>query len=203
MNTMNEKQNVPNRTLLLVDDDRLILSTLTNELIRAGYKVNSAESVNEAESWLDSNQRPDLVILDVNMPNRSGLELTKRLEELQHIPFILLTAHSEQEIIIQATESGAIGYLVKPVDISQLIPAIETALSRARDIQGLRGDKEQLQTALDTDRSISVAVGIIMDQRSISRDDALNQLRMSARSNHISLMSLATNVVKARETLNL
>lgn len=202
MNTINEI-NATNRSLFLVDDDRLILSTLANELTRAGYKVNSAESVSEAEQWLDSNQRPDLVILDVNMPNRSGLELTKRLKELQHIPFILLTAHSEQDIIIQATESGAIGYLVKPVDISQLIPAIETALSRARDIQLLREDKEQLQTALDTDRSVSVAVGIIMDQRSISRDDALNQLRISARSNHISLMSLATNIVKARETLNL
>lgn len=203
MKTINEKKNVSNSSLFLVDDDRLILSTLSNELIRAGYKVNSAESVKEAEIWLDNHQRPDLVILDVNMPNRSGLELTKRLEELQHIPFILLTAHSEQEIIIQATESGAIGYLVKPVDISQLIPAIETALSRARDMQLLREDKEQLQSALDTDRSISVAVGIIMDQRGISREDALNQLRMSARSNHISLMNLATNIVKARETLNL
>lgn len=202
MNTINEK-NATNRSLFLVDDDRLILSTLSNELTRAGYDVYSAESVSEAEQWLDSNQRPDLVILDVNMPNRSGLELTKRLEELQHIPFILLTAHSEQEIIIQATESGAIGYLVKPVDISQLIPAIETALSRSHDIQVLRGDKKQLQTALDTDRSISVAVGILMDQRGISRDDALNQLRKSARSNHISLMNLASNIVKARETLNL
>lgn len=202
MNTINEKK-ATNRSLFLIDDDRLILSTLANELTRAGYQVYSAESVSEAEQWLESNQRPDLVILDVNMPNRSGLELTKRLKELQHIPFILLTAHSEEDIIIQATESGAIGYLVKPVDISQLIPAIETALSRARDMQLLREDKEQLQTALDTDRSISVAVGIIMDQRSISRDVALNQLRISARSNHISLMNLATNIVKARETLNL
>ncbi len=202
MNTINEI-NATNRSLFLVDDDRLILTTLANELTRAGYKVNSAESVSEAEQWLDSNQRPDLVILDVNMPNRSGLELTKRLKELQHIPFILLTAHSEQDIIIQATESGAIGYLVKPVDISQLIPAIETALSRSRDIQVLREDKEQLQTALDADRSVSVAVGIIMDQRGISRDDALNQLRITARSSHVSLMNLATNIVKARETLNL
>lgn len=202
MNTINEKK-ATNKSLFLIDDDRLILSTLANELTRAGYQVHSAESVSEAEQWLESNQRPDLVILDVNMPNRSGLELTKRLKELQHIPFILLTAHSEEDIIIQATESGAIGYLVKPVDISQLIPAIETALSRARDMQLLREDKEQLQTALDKDRSISVAVGIIMDQRSISRDVALNQLRVSARSNHISLMNLATNIVKARETLNL
>jgi response regulator NasT len=193
----------PVRSLLLVEDDRLIISTLTTGLRKAGYHVNSAESVTEAESWLDSNERPDLVILDVHMPNRSGLELTKRLEELHHIPFILLTAHSEQEIIIQATESGAMGYMVKPVDISQLIPAIETALSRSDDLQGLRGDKKNLQAALDTDRSVSVAVGIIMDQRGVGREEALKELRKTARSNHITLSTLADNIVKSRETLNL
>jgi AmiR/NasT family two-component response regulator len=193
----------PVRSLLLVEDDRLIISTLTTGLKRAGYNVNSAESVTEAESWLDSNERPDLVLLDVHMPDRSGLELTKRLEELHHIPFILLTAHSEQEIIIQATESGAMGYMVKPVDITQLIPAIETAISRANELQDLRVDKKKLQEVLDNDRSVNVAVGIIMDQRGIGREDALNEIRKTARSNHISLITLAGIIVKSRENLNL
>jgi response regulator NasT len=144
-----------------------------------------------------------LVILDINIPDRSGLELTKRLEELHHIPFILLTAHSEQEVIIQATESGAMGYVVKPVNISHLIPVIETALSRASDLQGLRGDKKQLQTALDTDRSVSVAVGIIMDLQGISREDAFKQLRRTDRSKHIGLIKLAIDIVNSRETLNI
>jgi AmiR/NasT family two-component response regulator len=193
----------PVRSLLLVEDDRLIISTLTTGLKKAGYNVNSAESVTEAESWLDSNERPDLVLLDVHMPDRSGLELTKRLEELHHIPFILLTAHSEQEIIIQATESGAMGYMVKPVDITQLIPAIETAISRANELQDLRVDKKKLQEVLDNDRSVNVAVGIIMDQRGIGREDALNEIRKTARSNHISLITLAGIIVKSRENLNL
>jgi AmiR/NasT family two-component response regulator len=137
------------------------------------------------------------------MPDRSGLELTKRLEELHHIPFILLTAHSEQEIIIQATESGAMGYMVKPVDITQLIPAIETAISRANELQDLRVDKKKLQEVLDNDRSVNVAVGIIMDQRGIGREDALNEIRKTARSNHISLITLAGIIVKSRENLNL
>lgn len=197
------KLDTPVKSLLLVEDDRLIISTLTTGLKRAGYNVNSAESVTEAESWLDSNERPDLVLLDVHMPDRSGLELTKRLEELNHIPFILLTAHSEQEIIIQATESGAMGYMVKPVDITQLIPAIETAMSRASELQDLRVDKKKLQEVLDNDRLVSVAVGIIMDQRGINREDALNVVRKTARSNQISLTTLAGKIVKSRETLNL
>ncbi len=191
------------RHLLLVEDDRLIISTLTSGLVRAGYLVSSVESVDEAEAWLENNERPDLVLLDVRMPGRNGLELTKRLEELHHIPFILLTAHSEQEIIRQATQSGAMGYMVKPVDITQLIPAIETALSRAHDFQGLRGEKQQLQTALDADRSISVAVGIIMDQRGIGRIEAIELLRKTARSQHIKLVDLAMRIVSSREILNL
>lgn len=191
------------RHLLLVEDDRLIISTLTSGLVRAGYLVSSVESVDEAELWLENNERPDLVLLDVRMPGRNGLELTKRLEELHHIPFILLTAHSEQEVIKQATKSGAMGYMVKPVDITQLIPAIETALSRSHDFQGLRGEKQQLQTALDADRSISVAVGIIMDQRNIGRVEAMELLRKTARSQHIKLVDLAMRIVSSREILNL
>jgi two-component system, response regulator PdtaR len=85
-------------SLLLVDDDRLVLSTLTNGLTRAGYQITALESVDEAEVWLSENERPDMVILDVRMPKRNGLELTKRLEELNHIPFMLLTAYSEKEM---------------------------------------------------------------------------------------------------------
>lgn len=193
----------PVRSLLLVEDDRLILSTMTSGLARAGYRVSSAESVDEAEIWLENNERPDLVILDVNMPGRNGLELTKRLSELHHIPFILLTAHNEQDVIAQAAISGAMGYLVKPVDITRMIPTIETAISRAQDLQGLRGSKQQLQTALDGDRLVSTAVGIIMEQHRINQDDALELLRKTARSQQLKLNALALSVVNARETLNL
>lgn len=197
-------QTLPNkRSILLVDDDRLILSTLTNGLTRVGYQVSSAESVDEAELWLKNNDQPDLVILDVRMPDRNGLELAKTLNDFNQIPFILLTAHSDQEIITQAKECGAMGYLVKPVDISQLIPTIETALHRSQEIHSLRKSKHQLQTALDADRAISIATGIIMDQHSINHDDALELLRKTARSEHLKLFELASSIIISRETLNL
>lgn len=190
------------RSVLLVDDDRLILSTLTSGLTRAGYHISSVESVDEAEVWLKNNELPDLVILDVRMPVRSGLELTNCLDEL-HVPFILLTAHSEQDIIQQAVTSGAMGYLVKPVDITQLIPAIETAMTRSQELHGLRKAKQQLQTALDSDRAVSIAVGIIMDQHLLNHDNALELLRKMARSQNIKLAELASSIISARETLNL
>jgi Response regulator receiver domain. len=112
-------------TLLLVDDERLVLATLAQGLSKAGYAVSTAESVDEAEALLASGERPDLVILDVSMPGRNGLELAERLHSFDHIPFLLLTAYSDQAIVEQAAACGALGYLVKPVDTRQLVPAIE------------------------------------------------------------------------------
>jgi len=189
-------------SLLLIDDDRLILTILTDELTQAGYQVESVESVDEAETWLEVNNKPDLVILDVRMPERSGLDITKCLVELR-IPFILLTAYIEPDIIKRATEAGAATYIVKPIDTAELIPAIETALSGAHKLKNLRGENCHLQAALDADRAVSIAAGIIMEQNRLSHIEALELLRKTARSQQIKLFELASKIVNAREVLNL
>lgn len=191
------------KSLLLVDDDRLILSTLSSGLVSAGYQVDTVESVDEAELWLDSSERPDMVIVDVRMPGRYGLELIDKLNDMDNLPFILLTAFNDDDIIEKAKDTGAMGYLVKPIDVPQMIPTIETAISRAEELQVLRKAKVNLQTALDGDRAISVAVGIIMGQQHLNHDEAFETIRKSARSNHLKLADLATSIVKAKETLNL
>jgi len=190
-------------SILLVDDDRLILATMATGLMQAGYAVNTTESVDEAEAWLENNPRPDIAIIDINMPERSGLELPARLNQLDHIPFIFLTARSEPEVNIQANALGAMAYLVKPIDSQQLIPAIQTALCRAQDFKHMKSQQQQLQTALDGDRSVSIAIGIIMDQYRISYDDANAMLRNSARSKRLKLIDLATSIINSRENLNL
>lgn len=119
------------RSLLLVDDDRLILSTTAQGLAVAGYKVGTVQSVDEAEKWLDENDYPDLVILDIYMPNRDGIELTPRLQAENNIPFIFLTAYTVDDVVAKANSLGAMSYLVKPVNINQLITSIESAISRA------------------------------------------------------------------------
>lgn len=192
-----------NQSILLVDDDRLILATMAAGLQRAGYEVHTAESVDEAEGWLKNHSRPDLAIIDINMPERSGLELPDLLNQLNHIPFIFLTARSEPEINTEANNLGAMAYLVKPIDIVQLIPAIKTALARAQEFDKMKSYQQQLQTALDGDRSISIAIGIIMDQYRISYDEATVLLRNSARSKRLKLIDLATSIVNSRENLNL
>lgn len=193
---------ISKRKILLVDDDRLILATLAQGLTLAGYSMSTAESVDEAESLLASGERPDLAILDVRMPGRGGLELAERLRSFDHIPFILLTAYSDQEIIEQAANSGALGYLVKPVDTPQLVPGIEAALARASELSDLRAVSMQLQNALDSEREISIAIGITMVQSQLSRRAAFEQLRNTARSQRRKLAALAIDVIKAIETIN-
>ena len=191
------------RNILLVDDDRLVLSTLSRGLVGAGYSVSTAESADDAEALLAGGERPDLAILDVSMPGRSGLELAERLRSFDHIPFMLLTAYSDQQIVDRATACGALGYLVKPVDTPQLLPAIKAALARAKDIQGLQASAQQLQGALNSEREISIAIGITMVQYRLGRKAAFELLRKTARSQNRKLVELATDVIGASETLNL
>ncbi len=201
MNT--SSSNFQKRSILLVDDDRLVLAILAQGLTNFNYAVCTAESVDDAEALLANGNRPDLIVLDVMMPGQNGLVLAERLRSFDHIPFILLTAYSDMEIVEQATALGALGYLVKPVDIPQLIPAIEAALTRAQELENLRATKNQLQKALDSERAISVAIGITMMQYRLSRNAAFELLRKSARNQNRKLVDLAEEIITTNETLML
>ena len=190
------------KRLLVVDDDRLVLAMIASGLTDAGYDVTTAESAEEAENGLSSGQRPDLAILDVRMPGQGGLYLAQRLRELDHIPFMMLSAFSDPEIVAQAALLGALGYAIKPVDIAQLVPAIEAALARANELQDLRATRKHLQTALDGERDISLAVGITMMQHRLKRNAAFDLLRKTARDRRCKLAALAAEVVAAVEKVN-
>ena len=188
--------------LLLVDDDRLVLQSLAVGLEQAGYQVTTVETAEEAEGWLTSGVRPDLAILDVRMPGRGGLHLAQRLKQIDHIPFVMFSAYGDPKIVSQAMESGAMGYAVKPLDIEQLLPAIETAMARADEMQELRLARQQLQQALDGDRSINIATGIVMISCSLARAAAFTRLRDTARSQRRKLADMAQEIIDASEALN-
>lgn len=191
----------PHRILLL-DDERLILATLGNGLRQAGFEVQTAESVLEAEAILAGGERPDLAILDVNLPQSSGLDFAQRLREFDQVPFIMLSAYSDPQYVERATQEGALGYLVKPVDIVQLLPEVRAALARGSELQGLRATRKQLQTALDNERDISVAVGILMVQHRMERKAAFEVLRQAARGQRRRIAELAAEAVSTFESEN-
>lgn len=188
--------------LLLVDDDRLILSTLASGLAHAGYQVSTGESQEDAEAILQGGARPDLVILDVHMPHADGLTLAARLCDFYHIPFVMLSAYSDRETVDRATAAGALGYLVKPMDTHKMIPAIEAALVRASELRALKTSAAQLQSALTAERDVNVAVGITMVQYRLSRAAAFDMLRAASRTQRRRLVDVATDVVNAVEMLH-
>jgi response regulator NasT len=166
----------------------------------AGFAVITAESVTEAEELLAGGTHPDLAIVDVMMPERSGLELARRLRELDHIPFILLTATADARVVEQATLNGALGYVVKPVDVPHLVPTIKAALARSEDLQDFRITQRQLQEALDADRSINVAIGIVMIKQRLGRNDAFDSLRKTARARRMKLLALASELITTADS---
>ena len=191
------------KRLLLLDDDRLVLATLGEGLRQAGYRVATASTVEEAEDILAAGEI-DLAIFDVRMPGVSGIDLAWRLHDANsEVPFIFLTAYSDDELVEQASEAGAMGYVVKPADPDRLVPAIEAAFARAGDVKKLRETGRQLQTALDADRDVSLAIGIMMERRNLGRQEAFELLRGQARTERRKLIDLAREVVLAVEKLNL
>jgi response regulator NasT len=132
----------------------------------------------------------------------SGIELGRKLREQGGVPFLFLSAYGDQEIVKQAAEEGALGYLVKPLDIQQIVPSIEAALARGGDIRKLRESEAQLNTALTGSREISMAVGLLMTRDRIDRTQAFELLRSSARSQRRPIAELAGELLKAAENLN-
>ena len=187
---------------LLLVDDRLILTTLAGGLRASGYRVSTAESVDDAQALLTSGVRPDLAVLDMHMPGRDGLELAQRLRDLEHLPFLVLSAYSDPATVERATQLGALSYMVKPLAISQIRPTIEAALRRAQELDALRQAQLQLQEALNGDRDISVATGITMMQYRLQRSAAFELLRCAARAQRRKLAHVAADIIQSSEALH-
>lgn len=187
--------------VLVVDDDRLVLATLAKGIRQWGYEVAEASS-GEIALKLALETNPDVILLDVNMPRMSGLEVAKTLRAQTMIPFIFLTACGDADIVKQATEHGAMGYLVKPVDISQIVPAIEAALARGKELGQLRETETQLSTALANSRETSLAVGILMERVHLDRHSAFDLLRDYARSQRRKIKDVADELIRAIEFVN-
>ena len=177
------------------------MRSLAEGMRGAGYIVSEAESGTTALELVEHTQF-DVAILDVRMPGMSGLDLAKALRQRSDLPFLFMSAHSEMDVVKDAAEYGALGYLLKPVAVSQVIPAIETVLARAQELKKLRETEAHLNVALASGREINIAIGIIMERNRVDRQAAFDILRISARSQRRKMNDLAEEFVKAAETLN-
>lgn len=193
------KENEAQRHVLVVDDDRLVLAALAEGLRAAGYRVTGAASGEDALAAAER-ELPDLALLDMRMPGMSGVELGGRLRAVG-VPFLYLSAYGDRDAVESALEEGALGYLVKPLDIQQIIPSIEAALTRARDLRKLRETEAQLNAALAGTRDISMAVGLLMMRDRINREEAFELLRANARAQRRTVAEVAKELLTSAEKL--
>ena len=189
------------RRILVVDDDRLVLALLARGLRDAGYQVSEASNGEQAFE-LARAKNPDLALLDVRMPGMSGIELGRLLRERTGVPFLYLSAYGQADVVKSAAEHGALGYLVKPLDIPQILPSIEAALARAAEIGKLRDAEAQLNEALANSREISTAVGVLMERAHLDQKQAFEALRNHARAQRRKVQDVAKDVISGVETIN-
>jgi response regulator NasT len=140
--------------VLVVDDDRLVLATVTHGLAQAGFEVIDADNGDDA-ILLARQHKPDLALLDIRMEGKSGFDVAAYLREYCQIPFMFLSAFSDEATIAQVKALGAVTYLVKPLDVKQIVPAVEAAFaSRGLNAQHQSASNEpaaaDLLTAIDT-----------------------------------------------------
>ena len=183
--------------ILVVDDDRLITTTLQSGLSQHGLRVFTANNV-EAARVCVAREPLDLVVIDAKMPEESGIALADWLQERDApVPFIFLSAYSDWETVSSAVHHGALTYLVKPVQASQMVPVIHAALERARELRRLRASSGQMESALETNREISIAVGLVMARSGLSREAAFERIRTTARSRRQKLEEFARDLISA------
>ena len=169
--------------LLVVDDDRLVLATLTHGLAQAGFEVFDADNGDDA-ILLAREHRPDLALLDIRMQGKSGFDVATYLREYCQTPFMFLSAFSDEATVKQVHDLGAVAYLVKPLDIGQIVPAVEAALtqvSKGRPASGLRNSQIAVPAESDTlPTVVAMAVGVLMHRHGVDRVAALSRLHRMA-----------------------
>ncbi len=187
--------------ILIAEDNDLVSLTLEEQLKGLGYDViGIARTGTEAVS-LAGRLKPDLIIMDIRMPEMEGTEAAARIRDQMALPIIMLTAYADKDTIRKAEAAGALAYLVKPVNENELPPAINIALARHRELQALRSENMDLQDALEARKLIERAKGILMQRLGLNERDAYERLRQRARDKRAKMKDIAQAIIEAEELL--
>jgi len=197
--------------VLVVDDDRLVLATVTQGLADAGYEVIDADNGDDA-ILLAREHRPELALLDIRMPGMTGFDVAETLRDKYAIPFMFLSAFADEATRSTVQSLGALDYLVKPLEVGQIVPAVDAAFRRVRgevppSADGARPARAATAPAAPPAADpladpVPVAVGVLMHRFSLTRQQALQRLRRQADEQGLVLPAQAERVLSAVEQLS-
>lgn len=190
----------PRIRILVAEDETLIRMDLVEMLREAGYDVIAEATNGEEAIALAQEHRPDLAILDVKMPVLDGISAAEKIISLA--PVLMLTAFSQKELVDRARDAGVMAYVVKPFTIGDLIPAIEIAISRHRQMASLSAEVADLHERLETRKIIDRAKGILMQALSITEPAAFSWIQRAAMDRRLTMKQVAQAVISPDAALD-
>ena len=185
--------------ILLAEDEIISRMDLREMLENLGYVVIGEAGDGVAAVNLARTLKPDLVLMDIKMPELDGITAAETLSQERVTPVLLLTAYSDKEFVDRAVDAGVMGYLVKPFAEAQLKPAIEVALERWREIRQIQQDLSQTQETLETRKLVERAKGVLMDSQSLKEAEAFRRIQRLSMNSRKSMREVAEAILLAHE----
>ncbi|GIJ23952.1 ANTAR domain-containing response regulator [Micromonospora lutea] len=183
------------RRVLIAEDEALIRLDLAEMLAEEGYEVVGEAGDGEAAVRLAEELKPDLVILDIKMPIMDGLAAAERIAGARIAPVIILTAFSQRDLVERARAAGAMAYLVKPFQKSDLVPAVEIALSRYAEIAALEAEVAGLNDRLEVRKAVERAKGALMTTYNMSEPQAFKWIQRTAMDHRMTMKEVSERIL--------
>jgi response regulator NasT len=186
--------------VLIAEDEAIIRLDLKETLEEEGYQVVAETGRGDEAVELARQHRPDLAILDIKMPGLDGLDAARAITDERLCGVLILTAFSQRDFIEQARDAGALAYLVKPFQKSDLVPAIELAIGRFQELTALAAEVKGLEEQLATRKVVDRAKGVLMDRHGLSEGDAFSFIQKRAMSERTKMKAVADRIISGELT---
>ena len=183
--------------MVVAEDEALIRLDIVEMLREAGYDVVGEAGDGEEAVRLAEEHRPDLVVMDVKMPVLDGISAAERIAGARVAPVVLLTAFSQRELVERARDAGAMAYVVKPFSAADLLPALEIALSRHREIAALEAEVADLTDRFETRKLVDRAKGLLQSKFSMSEPEAFRWIQKTSMDKRLTMREVAVAIVNS------
>ncbi len=188
------------RTRVIIADDESVIRTDLREMLTSlGYLVVGDVGDGQSAVNLARELKPDVVIMDIKMPNMDGIEAARVLTQEKIAPVLLLTAYSQRDLVDRAKEAGVVGYLVKPFREQEIVPAVDIALARFVEFRELEKEVGDLKETLETRKVVDRAKGVLMDSQHLTEAEAFRKIQKMSMNTRKPMKEIAEAIILAHE----
>lgn len=185
--------------ILIGEDEYLCLMGIKAIVEELGHTVIGEAPDGEMLVEMAAKLKPDLIMVDINMPKKDGIEAIKAINQMMFIPSIIVSGYHDENMIKRATEEGVLYYLVKPIDLKDLKIAINIAMAKFDEIKSLHDELDNTKKMLEARKQIERAKGILMDRMNLKENEAMKRLQKMSRDKNIKLIDVVNQIIQAEE----